>query len=430
MHRHNNLIDAIADPENLKLSVKEVIRGSKKKRYRSSKRILADIDGFINSIRPSILNGTWIPEKYTEFSTVEGRKVRIIQSLPIPSRIVLHAIMNIVGKDLMVKAAIRDTYSSMKGRGMSDGINRLKESLKDVPNTIYCLKTDFTKFYGNIDRFILLKSLGEFIKDKVVMKLLNNIIMSYPNGLPIGYHSSQYLGNYFLDKLDRYIKCDLKVRYYHRYCDDIVILGPSKNYLWRIFAKIKEFCDSKLKVKLKPNYRVFPVDKIGIDFLGYVVKHNSCRIRKCISMKAIKKLRKVESIKRTNELLSSLNGWITNCDDYNNSINFVEYIKKGKSFPIDGKHNSLGLINYMSGMDSVKKFSQLNIPQTFSKFDDCELVSTNSLINIPIIITDAELNISIRNKYESSSSKGKCVIKFRYKMVTISFIRLSLELNF
>ena len=76
----------------------------------------------------------------------------------------------------------------------------------------------------------------------------------------------------------------LKVKHYHRYADDMVFLTSTKEELWYIFNKVKQYIHT-LKVNIKPNYRVFPVDKTGIDFVGYVFRHNYVLLRTSIKNK-------------------------------------------------------------------------------------------------------------------------------------------------
>ena len=46
-------------------------------------------------------------------------------------------------------------------------------------------------------------------------------------GLPIGFYTSQWFANWFLQPFDHYVKEELKAKCYVRYMDDIVILGAN-----------------------------------------------------------------------------------------------------------------------------------------------------------------------------------------------------------
>ena len=348
MKRINNLIERIACYDNLLISAKEVIRGGKKSTYRSSYNILTNLRKFCELASKELTTGNFFIHGYREFEINENGKIRIIQSLCIYDRIILHAIMNILGKECMMRSFIRDTYSSMKGRGMMDGIKRLRNFLKDEEGTRYCLKLDIHKFYNSIDQGILINMLNRYIKDKILLYILTNVIHSFPKGLPIGFHSSQYLGNFYLSGLDRHVKQDLRVKYYLRYCDDIVILASSKEELWIIFNKLKDYITNNLKLSIKPNYQVFPVESRGIDFLGYVTRHSSTKIRKRIKKKALRKLSKVKSTKKIQGVLGSLTGWVLNCDTnptkYSNISTIIKMYRRDRNKGVIGR--SIGLKEY------------------------------------------------------------------------------------
>lgn len=146
------------------------------------------------------------------------------------------------------------------------------------------------------------------------MQTLIRIIRSYGPGLAIGYHSSQLLGNFYLCLLDHYMKAELGVKYYFRYCDDIVVLGPNKAYLHDIFNKLRYLVENKLHLTIKQNWQIFPVEARGIDFLGYVTRHDYVLVRKHIKQKVARKLHKVKSKKRKYVVLASFWGWAKHCN--------------------------------------------------------------------------------------------------------------------
>ena len=455
MKKYKNLIEKIASYDNILISIKEVIRGNKKRSYLSSQEILNNLEFYCRKIHNDLMSGTFTPSGYREFSIIEGKKTRIIQSLSMYDRIVLHAIMNILGGVEFKMSFITDTYASIKGRGVLNGVNRLRKFLKDINGTKYCLKIDLKKFYNSINQGILINLLNNRIDDKPLMRILTSIIRSFPDGLPIGYHSSQYLGNFYLSEFDHYMKSVIKVKYYIRYCDDIVILSSNKEYLWRILSIMKDYLEGRLNLKIKSNYQVFPVESRGIDFLGYVNKHGRTKIRKGIKVKALRKLSKVSSIDRTREILASINGWLSNCDEtpkinISKIIKYKNLIKIMENFEVnETKKNSIedefrqslsnsqatGLAKKIISFNSVKKFSDLGIKQEPRKrMLNGKKVSTNDIINLPIIITDVVEDV-VTGKFEDPSDGVKHVNKtavefiyvndesqYRYKFITSAYL--------
>lgn len=404
------IIQRIACYDNLLLSIKEVIRG-KKRKYNTSKYILNNLLKFCDETRDLLLSGDYKPGPFREFNVIECGKLRNIQSLGLKDRVILHAIMNILGKELFVKSFIRDTYASIKGRGVIDGLNRIRCDLGDSEGTKYCLKIDIKKFYNSIDQNILIEMLEKYIHDDILIKILKNIIHSFPEGLPLGYHSSQYLGNFYLSGFDRFIKSKLRIKYYYRYCDDIVILSKDKNELHNIFNIIKEYIEDKLHLKIKNNYQIFPVDKRGIDFLGYVIRHNKITIRKRIKKKALRKLSRIRSERRIREILSSINGWELHC--HYNDKNYTCIIDKIKYNIRNKKMNELDL-NILNSK-TIKSFSSLGIKQSIPVKIDAIKVSTNDIINVKIILEGIVSDV-VTSKYnkENGEPVKKSVITFRY----------------
>ena len=65
----------------------------------------------------------------------------------------------------------------------------------------------------------------KYIKDYKLLNLTKVFI--YDNkeekGIPIGNYTSQFFANIYLNELDKYIKEELKVKYYVRYMDGATV---------------------------------------------------------------------------------------------------------------------------------------------------------------------------------------------------------------
>ena len=87
--------------------------------------------------------------------------------------------------------------------------------------------------------------------------------------MPIGNLTSQFFANVYLDKFDKFVKHDLKAKYYIRYVDDFVILHSSKEQLVIWKSQIEEFLRKELKLELHPEKsKIISLSK-GIDFVGF-----------------------------------------------------------------------------------------------------------------------------------------------------------------
>ncbi|MGL4520834.1 MAG: RNA-directed DNA polymerase [Phocaeicola sp.] len=182
---------------------------------------------------------TFSTSKYVIKKKVEGGKLREIYSLPyFPDRVVQHALLQVIGPRLE-KSFIRDTFQSIKGRGTSDARKRVSRFIKINRPTHY-LQLDISKYYPSINNSKLKQKIRSVIKCPDTLHLLDNIISSC-EGLPIGNYTSQVLGNYYLTDFDWFIKQQLKVKGYFRYCDDLVFFGTSSKELMDIKILVEKY---------------------------------------------------------------------------------------------------------------------------------------------------------------------------------------------
>lgn len=315
MKRYGYLYEKIYDLENIRFAHKNVKRG--KAHYSEVKMVEENPEKYFTLIHDMLKNKTFKNSKYTTFIKNDSGKERAIYKLPyFPDRIIHHCIMNIL-EPIWMKILIRDTYSSLKGRGIHDGVRRLEKCLlENKPQ--YCLKMDVKKFYPSINHNILKKIIRKKIKDPDLLWLLDEIIDS-ADGVPIGNYLSQYFGNVYLSEFDHWVKEQQKCKWYFRYCDDFVILSNSKDTLHKLKDNIDKYLISDLALKLKENYQIFPINKRGIDFLGYIFYINKKYLRKSIKKNFRRKIIKVKknSTLMTNEQIinsiMSYYGWFKYC---------------------------------------------------------------------------------------------------------------------
>jgi hypothetical protein len=141
---------------------------------------------------------------------------------------------------------------------------------------------------------------------------------------------------------DHWLKEEKKVKYYWRYADDIVILAPDKEVLHKLLHEMRAYLRDNLKLKVKRNYQVFPVDARGIDFLGYVFYHTHTLLRKSIKQKLFRRVAKLRKRKiiptkeQYKQQICSWWGWCKYCD----SIHLMSKIKN--SIPYEIRFNRAG----------------------------------------------------------------------------------------
>ena len=327
MKRFGNLYHKIYAIENIREAHDNAKR--RKGHYREVKMVEADPEKYFFKIHDMLKNKTFENSAYTIFQKTDQGKHRTIFKLPyFPDRIVHHCIVQVL-ELIWMKTLISDTWASMKKRGIHKGVYRIKAALKDIGNTRHCLKFDIRQFYPSINHEILKRVLAGKIKDPDVMWLLGKIIDS-SNGVPIGNYLSQFFGNLYLSPFDHWMKEENRCRYYFRYCDDMVVLSKDKAWLHALRKQSKEYLASKLKLEIKGNWQVFPVDSRGIDFLGYRFFHGYTLLRKSTAKQFKKRIRHIQKNWRKMRAAAVVNsvmsywGWMKHANCLNLSKAFID----------------------------------------------------------------------------------------------------------
>lgn len=399
MHRQGYIVEEIADYSNMAESFNQVLRGSKRKKSRQGRYLLAHREEVLQELTGKIKTGTFTVKDYREREIVEGGKMRRIQILTMKDRIAVHAIMAVVDRHLK-KRFIRTTSASIKNRGMHDLMEYIRRDMKEDPEgTRYCYKFDISKFYESVGQDFVMYCVRRVFKDKKLIAMLDNFVRLMPQGISIGLRSSQGLGNLLLSVfLDHYLKDKYGVRHFYRYCDDGVVLGDAKSELWKIRDAV-HFQVTQIGLTVKPNERVFPVDE-GIDFLGYVIYPDHVRLRKRIKQKFARKMHEVKSRKRRRELVASFYGMAKHAD-----CNM--------------------LFNKLTGK-KMKSFKDLNVsykPDDGKKRFPGSVVSIRELVNLPIIVKDFETGI------KTEQGEDRCIVAIEKNGEACKFFTNSEEMK-
>lgn len=330
MKRYSNLFEKLCSIENIALAHEKAKKV--KAHYREVKWVDRESKRCFEFIRQQLLSKTFKTAPYIEMIKNEYGKNRIIHKLPyFPDRIVHHAIVQVAGS-IWRKTLIRDTYACVRGRGIHDGLRRIKAALKDFEGTRYCLKMDAEKFYASMDHDVLKAIIRRKIKDADFLDIIDEVIDSSPGivGVPIGNYLSQFFGNLYLSGFDHFMKEVCGCRHYFRYCDDIVILDGDKDKLYQLREQTQSYWQQNLKLNLKANWQVFPVDSRGIDFLGYRFFHGYVLLRKSIAKKFKQKMQRIGSGWRKMQPVSivscimSYDGWLKHADCHNLKVQHVD----------------------------------------------------------------------------------------------------------
>ena len=171
-----------------------------------------------------------------------------------------------------------------------------KEFFKENNNRVYYLKCDIRKYFPSVNHNILLEKLRKLGFSEDEMWFLEKIIKEQPNnidrGLPLGNQSSQWFALFFLDRIDRLVKEELRIKCYVRYMDDFILIHRDKKYLQHCLKRINEVCNNELDLELNQKTQI-GIASNGIDFLGF--RHtlsNSGKVIRKLRLSSKKRLRR------------------------------------------------------------------------------------------------------------------------------------------
>lgn len=359
----NNLFPKIYDFENLFEAYKLAV---KTKRYRPDVMEYMDrLEENLFELQNQLMWGQYEVGRYNIFYVYEPKK-RLIMSLQFKDRVAQHAIYRQLNP-LIEKQYIKDSYACRAGYGTHAAINRLQYWLRETDRKkkkYYYLKLDIAKYFYRIDHSVLKRILARKIRDKPLLDLLDKIIdcedtnfglplgadigdvafdeMLGDVGLPIGNLTSQMFANLYLNEQDQYCKHTLKIHYYIRYMDDVIILHHDKRYLAEVQKQIADFLGNELNLQLNKKTCIRPTS-MGIEFVGFRVWSTHRKLRKKTAKKMKKRLRYLFRAYTDGEIdketldrsVASYRGILKHCDSYGlrkslNELYIKEVVKKGK----------------------------------------------------------------------------------------------------
>ncbi len=336
MKRYGNIYENVYDMENLKLAHKNARKD--KLYYREVKMVDSNEEYYLTEIQQMLKNETYEVSDYVISIINDKGKERELCKLPYyPDRIIQWAIMLQI-EFVFMEVFTDFTCASIKDRGIHKASALIDKYMEDVQGTQYCLKTDISKFYPNIDHEILKLLLRKKFKDKKLLELLDKIIDSTPGnkGVPIGSYLSQFFANFYLAYFDHWLKEEKKIKYVVRYMDDVVILHHSKEFLHSLKREMDEYLWKELKLTIKDNWQVFPTGIRGVDFVGYrhfygfkLLRKTTCKRFKRQMTNIRKKCDKGEKLTYSEWCSgNSYKGWLMWCDSYRLTEKYITPIQK------------------------------------------------------------------------------------------------------
>ena len=287
-------------------------------------RFEAEQEKNLIALREALIERTYQPRRSVCFFTSRP-KLREILAADFRDRVVHHLLVDYLEK-FWEPVFIHDSYACRKGKGVHSGVQRLQQFIRQVSangsRSAWYLQLDIRNYFMTIDRNILFGMLSAGLNDETALWLTRMLVYhdvtehchvrgcpelqaripphktlfgaGPDKGLPIGNLNSQFFANVYLNRLDQFVKHELKCRYYLRYCDDFLLLDNDPDQLRAWKAQIEDYLQDKLALDLNPRQRLAPVSN-GIDFLGYIVRRDYLLVRRRVVNNLKVKLRDYES---------------------------------------------------------------------------------------------------------------------------------------
>jgi hypothetical protein len=286
-------------------------------------------------------------------------KYREVWAADFKDRVVHHILYNRYSAKFH-NSFIYDSYACIPEKGTLKACNRIerfiKSALANNTKKVWFLKADIANFFVSIDKQILDNMLQKKIndpwwvwlmqiilhkdaKENVYIKSNKTLLNKVPKhksllnaahgyGLPIGNLSSQFFANVYLNELDQYAKHTLKLKYYARYVDDIVVLGKSGKELNIVYTNMIKFVQNNLKLNFHPNKKEINLIDHGVNFVGYIIKPYCKYLRRTIINNLYKKCKEKKDFNSLRATVNSYFGMLTNVNGFKERKNAAKVLSK------------------------------------------------------------------------------------------------------
>jgi group II intron reverse transcriptase/maturase/CRISPR-associated endonuclease Cas1 len=277
-----------------------------------------DADRYLDDLLEELTERTYVPEPYlTIHIPKDENEQRRLGLLSVKDKIVQQAVLDLIHP--VLDAHFLDcSYGYRRKKGPVRAVRRVWHAIRHEGNK-WLIKLDLDNFFDNIPHEPLFRRLRRFVPDDDLLQLIALCIRmgrvdrslewtDNDKGTPQGALLSPIMANLYLHDLDLYIT-SLNVGYV-RYADDFLILTKDERAARKVFVKIKQFLDQKMRLPLNPDPRIAPLRK-GIAFLGitFYESHYGLSKEKMISLR--EKIREPLNLKKGSlplEFIQTLDG--------------------------------------------------------------------------------------------------------------------------
>lgn len=320
----------------------------------------ANLEDNLHDLQKALRDQTYVPGPYKK-KVIHDPVDRLIMWQAFIHRVVQWAVYQVINPEF-VRGYIEDSYACIKGRGSDAAAQRLfyfmqqagrkdQRAVRDEKgrplSRHYVMKLDTSKFFYRIDHQVSLNLIGKKCNYDPWLMWIMDLFVNAPGekfgfppgkgvkdvspdemladrGLAVGSLLNQMLANINQNVVDHYAKRELRIHYYVRYMDDIVILSDSKAQLHEWKEKIERYMQEKLKLELNPKKCFIEPISRGIDFCQYRVFPDHIKLKKATALRMKRNLKRIQHLYATGEItleraqkaVNSYMGLLSHCDSY------------------------------------------------------------------------------------------------------------------
>lgn len=241
-----------------------------KSRKPAVKEFWLHLERNLSTLHTDLVQGKYHHEKYIHFVVADPKRRDIYVPI-VHDRIVHQALADFL-EIVYTPLLYQHSYAAQRGKGVHAARAYTFSVMKRLygHGHVWVAKLDVKKYFDHIDHIILLSLLARRVTDSQILGLLAEVLSSFGAGcgVPLGNLTSQWFGTIYLHELDYFIKHILRVKYYTRYNDDLIIVGQNYAEILQQVGYIRQFVQWRLHL-LIPDEKVSVVRlPEAVDILG------------------------------------------------------------------------------------------------------------------------------------------------------------------
>jgi group II intron reverse transcriptase/maturase len=297
----------------------------------------ANLDEELSQLQQELSNWTYQPSpvRRVEIPKPGGKGMRLLGIPTVRDRVV-QATLKLLLEPIFDPHFSPHSYGFRPGRSQHQAV----EAAQRIVNSgkPYVVDIDLSKFFDRIHHDRLIARMGEKVTDKRILRLvglmlrsgimLNGVVIPSQEGAMQGGPLSPLLSNIVLDELDQ--ELERRGLEFCRFADDCNIFVKSQKAAERVMAKVSQFIEKKLKLKVnQEKSQVALSDKVK--FLGFTVVNGTIAIaHKALqtAMEKVKALTPRGTHKALEPALDKINQWYVGWSNYYSLTNYPSQLHK------------------------------------------------------------------------------------------------------